>query len=125
MIDFKNSIFLQQDIVDNDTFQDLIDKILVEGEFVIITFQGYRDGIVFTNKRIITINIQGTTGKKKDLTSIPYGSIQAYSVETAGGLDFDSELTLWIPSAGSIKLQFTRNTDVFYLCQTISEYTLK
>lgn len=125
MIDFKNSIFLQQDIVDNDTFQDLIDKILVDGEFVIITFQGYRDGIVFTNKRIITINIQGATGKKKDLTSIPYGSIQAYSVETAGGLDFDSELTLWIPSAGSIKLQFTRNTDVFYLCQTISEYTLK
>lgn len=125
MIDFKNAIFKQQELVDNDTFQDLIDKVSVDGECVIMTFQGYRDGIVFTDKRIITINIQGTTGQKKDITSIPYGSIQAYSVETAGGLDLDSELTLWIPSAGSIKLQFTRSTDVFYLCQIISEYTLK
>jgi hypothetical protein len=34
-------------------------------EQIIQAFKGIRDGVVFTNKRIIAINIQGLTGKKK------------------------------------------------------------
>ena len=45
--------------------------------------KGMRDCVVFTSMRIIAVNVQGITGKKKDFTSLPLAKIQAFSVETA------------------------------------------
>ena len=46
-----------------------------------------RDCVVFTSKRIIAVNVQGISGKKKDFTSLPLAKVQAFSVETAGTFD--------------------------------------
>lgn len=125
MIDFQNANYLKLKMVENTTFASAIEAMLIDGEQIISTYQGIRDGVVFTNKRIIAINIQGLTGKKKDLTSMPYSKIQVYSVETAGVLDLDSELELWFSGVGKVKLEFTSNSNVSEICRIISEYTLK
>jgi len=39
---------------------------------VIDAYKAMRDGVVFTTKRIIAVNVQGITGSKKDFTSLPY-----------------------------------------------------
>ena len=83
-----------------------------------------RDGVVFTNKRIVAINIQGATGKKKNFSSLPYSTIQAYSVETAGWFETDSELEVWFSGLGSIVFEFTARTDVREICRVISECAL-
>ncbi len=67
MIDFKNADFLKLKPVSNDTYAAMITPMFVSGETIIGSFQTIRDGVVFTNKRIITINIQGITGKKRTL----------------------------------------------------------
>ena len=90
MIDFKNASFLKLKPVPNSDFSALIQPMFVPGEEIIQSFRGMRDGVVFTNKRIFAINVQGITGKKKDFTSLPYSKIQAFSVETAGTFDLDS-----------------------------------
>ena len=46
---------------------------------------------MFTDKRLISINVQGMTGKKRDYTSLPLNKVQAWSVETAGRFDLDSD----------------------------------
>ncbi|WMJ84555.1 PH domain-containing protein [Oscillospiraceae bacterium LTW-04] len=79
---------------------------------------------VFTDKRIIVINVQGITGKKKDFTSLPYSKIQSFSVETAGVLDLDSELVLWFSGLGKVKLEFTSDCNVSEICRMISEKVL-
>ena len=45
-----------------------------------------RDFVAFTNKRLIAVNVQGLTGKKRDYSSLPYNKIQAWSVDTPGPL---------------------------------------
>lgn len=97
---------------------------LIGGETIISTYQGIRDGVVFTNKRIICINVQGLTGKKKDFTSMPYSKIQLYSVESAGVFDLDSELELWFSGAGKVKFEFVSNSNVSEICKLISEFIL-
>jgi hypothetical protein len=124
MIDFKNADFFKLKPVDNSEFASLIAPMAVEGEGIIETFRGIRDGIVFTNKRIFVINVQGLTGKKKDVTSLPYSKIQAFSVETAGVLDLDSELELWFSGLGRVKFEFVARANVSAICKTISKYTL-
>lgn len=125
MIDFQNASFLRLGPVPNTSFEAMITPTFIDGESILNTFQGIRDGVVFTNKRIIAINVQGITGKKKDFTSLPYNKIQAYSVETSGVFDFDSELELWFSGLGKVKFEFVSDADVAGICRMISSFVLQ
>ena len=124
MIDFNNASFVKLRPVNDNAFEKMVAPILVDGEELIGSYQSIRDGVVFTDKRIIAINVQGITGKKKDFTSLPYSKIQAFSVETAGVFDLDSELELWFSGVGRVKFEFIGATDVSYICKTISKQVL-
>lgn len=125
MIDFKNATFLKMKLVDNSTFASVIAPMLIQGEGIVSTYKTIRDGVVFTNKRIIAINVQGLTGTKKDFTSLPYSKISAYSVETAGTIDLDSELEMWFSGLGKVKFEFKSNANVAEICRIISTYALQ
>ena len=95
-IDFSNKkVFkLNQENVQNGI--NAVANLLIENEQVVSSYVSMRDRVVFTNKRIISINVQGITGSKKDFTSFPYSKIQFFSDETAGTIDLDSELELFL-----------------------------
>ncbi|WP_240947368.1 PH domain-containing protein [Bifidobacterium oedipodis] len=89
-------------------------------EAIISAFKGIRDWVVFTDKRVIAVNVQGMTGKKRDFTSLPYSHIQAYSVETAGRFDLDAELEMWFSGLGKVKLEFASGVDIRAIGQFIA-----
>ena len=124
MIDFQNAKYIKLRAVRPDKFIKSIEAMLVQGEEIAACFQGIRDYLVFTDRRLITVNIQGVVGKKQDFTSLPYKRVQAYSVETAGILDLDSELVLWFSGLGQVHLEFTGGTDVAAICRLIGEHAL-
>lgn len=123
MIDFKNPEFLKLKAAPG-SFNSELAPLLVSGEEIVGCYKSIRDGAAFTNKRIFIINIQGMTGKKKDITSLPYSKIQAFSTETAGVFDMDSELEMWFSGLGKVKLEFTGSTNIAEICKMISTYTL-
>jgi hypothetical protein len=124
MIDFQNAGYFKLKQVNASNFSGMISPIFVDGETIVAAFQSIRDGVVFTNKRIIGINVQGMTGKKKDFTSLPYSKIQAFSIETAGVFDLDSELELWFSGLGKVKFEFTSASNVSEICRIISGFVL-
>lgn len=124
MIDFQNASFMKLKPVSPNSFDELITPLFSNGEQILAAFKSIRDGIVFTTKRIIAVNVQGVTGKKKDITSLPYSKIQAFSIETAGVLDLDSELELWFSGLGKVKFEFVSKADVAGICRTISQFVL-
>jgi hypothetical protein len=73
-----------------------LQHVLADGETVERAFQLIRDMMIFTRTRLIMIDIQGLTGKKREYHSIPYRAISHFSVETAGHFDLESELKIWI-----------------------------
>lgn len=83
-----------------------------------------RDYVIFTNKRVIAVNVQGVTGKKKDITTLPYSKIQLFSVETSGVLDLDSELDLYYSGVGLVKFEFAGQSDIAEIAREIGEYLL-
>jgi hypothetical protein len=124
MIDFNNAAFLKLKPVQANTYASMVQGFLLPEEQIISAYQSVRDGILFTNFRIIAINVQGITGKKKDFSSLPYSKIQAFSVETAGVLDLDSELELWFSGLGKVKFEFTSQSNVSEICRLISTKVL-
>ena len=98
--------------------------LLLPDERIEAAYQSIRDGLVFTDRRIIAINVQGVTGKKKDFTSLPYSKIQVFSVETAGTLDLDSELELYFSGLGRVKFEFSGANDIVKIGQLIGSFIL-
>ena len=72
MIDFNNGSFVKLKEVPNQEGVSLAGDILVDDESIFSSFRGMRDMVLFTNRRVIAINVQGITGKKKDFSSLPY-----------------------------------------------------
>lgn len=86
--------------------------LFVEGESAITSFKTFRDSATFTTKRLIVRDAQGITGKKVEIYSLPYSSIEMWSTENAGGmLDRDAELELWT-KAGHIKVKLSKGADI-------------
>ncbi|HHY83773.1 MAG TPA: PH domain-containing protein [Clostridiales bacterium] len=124
MIDFNNKALFKLKPEDKNIGYQHVKELLIDGETVIDSYVSMRDRVVFTNKRIISINVQGLTGTKKDYTSIPYSKIQAYSVETAGLLDLDAELDIFLSGLGKIRFELKGSSNIVGLCKAISELIL-
>ena len=124
MIDFEKSRIFKLTPLEPSKMLEPIHKFLIDGENVLSLFQSVRDQLVFTNKRVIAANVQGFTGKKVDYTSIPYSKIQTYSVETAGVLDLECELEIYISAVGKIRFEIRGGFDIVTFNKIISTYVL-
>lgn len=122
MLDFQNGSVFK--LKSNDEYAGMVSDLLLDGERVLSAFKALRDGVVFTDKRIIAVNVQGITGKKKDFSSLPYSKITAFSVETAGSFDLDSELEMYFSGLGKVKFEFTGQTNIIELSKVIGSYAL-
>lgn len=124
MIDFENGTIFKL-TPDNGRGTRLVEDLLIPGETVIGSYSVVRDFVVFTDKRIISCNIQGVTGKKRDFTSMPYSKISVFSIETSGILDMDSELELYFSGVGRVHFDFSGGTDIRVIGQAIGQYILQ
>lgn len=88
-----------------------IQDLFIEGETADYAYSTLRDTAVFTNHRLIILDTQGVTGTKKEYYSIPYRSIDMWSVETSGILDINGEVDLWT-KVGHVKIQLRKGINV-------------
>ena len=85
-----------------------------------------RDTMVFTTKRLILVNKQGVTGSKAEYLTIPYQRIIRFSKESAGILDLEAELKIWIVGQKEpIQRTFTSNDNVNEVYQLLSRAVLE
>ncbi len=100
-----------------------VNNMLVDGERAVAAYKTIRDVAIFTNKRLIVRDAQGITGKKTEIYTLPYSSINMYSSENAGIIDFNSELELWT-RAGHIKINLKKGVDIRKLDNLIASCIL-
>src|SRR5699024_8702594 len=103
---------------------DDIDSLLIEEESAHVAYKTVRDVAVVTNKRFIIADKQGITGKKVEIFTIPFKSIDMYSTENGGRLDLNAEIELWTRS-GQFKLKVNKKIDIRKLDKIIAEHILK
>lgn len=124
MIDFENGDVFKLRKVKDEKVDNNILALLIPKEEIIGVYKSVRDYVVFTNRRFISVNIQGVTGKKRDYTIMPYSKISVFSIETSGVLDMDSELQLFFSGVGRVTFEFTGNSDIVEIGQMISRHLL-
>lgn len=121
----QNSVFNLKPISTSNV-RDEVNGLLVSGEEVVYAFQTVRDQLVMTNKRIISIDVQGITGKRKSYATMPYSKIQYFSIQTPGFLELfpDCELFIMFSNGFTSKFEFKGNVDIGGIGRMLSEYVL-
>jgi hypothetical protein len=101
-----------------------VNELLVPGEEAVAAYRTLRDSAIFTNKRLIIRDAQGLSGKKIEIYSLPYSSINMWSTENAGTFDLNAEVELWT-RAGHIKVNLKKGIDVRKFDNLIANAILK
>lgn len=112
-------------LIDSSKVINSISKMLLDDEQIIYAFQAARDQVLFTNFRIIVINVKGLVGKKKLYTSMPYSKITSFSVQTVGFIELipDQELFLTFVSGEAVRYDFSDSVDISSICRIIASFS--
>ncbi|TBW28573.1 PH domain-containing protein [Gramella sp. KN1008] len=112
--------------IEKETLQEKYGKLLIPSEEIEAGFKILRDTFIFTNKRLILVDVQGITGNKIEYFSVLYKSITRFSVETAGSFDLDAELKIWISGeqSPSISKRFNKKVDIYEVQKILAQFTL-
>ena len=110
-----------------DAVREEVNGLLIDGEKVDMAFQTVRDQLIFTNKRIVSVDVQGITGKRKSFSTMPYSKIQYLSIQPPGFAEIipDSELFIMFSNTFTAKFEFKGNVDIGKIGRMISAYVLK
>ena len=104
-----------------------VNGLLIDGEQIVAAFQTVRDQLVFTDRRIVAIDVQGLVGKKKTFTSLPYSKVQFFSIETPGFMELfsDTALLLMFSNGFTAKFEFRGSADIGLISRVISRYAMQ
>ena len=110
-----------------ESVREELQALLIEGETVEMAFQTVRDQVVFTDKRIISIDVQGITGRRKSFSTMPYSKIQYFSIQTPGFMELipDCELYIMFSNTFTAKFEFKGNVDIGKIGRMISKHVLQ
>lgn len=110
-----NKLLGNADTISTEKLTQKYQRFLIDGEQIELGFALFRDVFMFTNKRLILIDVQGITGSKIEYKSMPYKNISRFSLETSGTFDLDAELKIWISSENvpSVSKKFNKSIDVY------------
>lgn len=110
---------------DIDKAREEFRPMLVRGEEVLHAYKWARDRVIFTSHRIIHVDVQGLTGKKKTFMAILYRSIWKFSKESSWWMDLDAELRIWIRGESEpLQWEFRKNETVNDIFNLTSEGVL-
>ena len=112
--------------IGTDEVRSEVDGLLIAGEQIEFAFKTIRDQLIFTNKRIISIDVQGITGKRKSYATMPYSKIQYFAIQTPGFMELfpDSELFIMFSNSFTAKFEFKGAVDIGKIGRMLSEYVL-
>ena len=110
-----NKILGNASEVSSEKLSEKYGRLLTANEQIELGFKLFRDVFMFTDKRLVLIDVQGLTGSKVEYKSLPYKSISRFSLETAGTFDLDAELKIWISSENhpSVSKKFNKSINVY------------
>lgn len=127
MINFNKDSVINLKQINISDVRNEVSSFLIDGEEIIDAFKTIRDRVVFTNKRIISIDVQGITGKRKSFSTLPYSTIQFFEIQTQGFMEIfpDTELFIQYANGFTAQFEFKGNVDICKIGKLISTYVLK
>lgn len=126
MIDFSKDTAFDLKPISEDQINQGVYSLLIGGEKILSGYKTIQDQVVFTNKRIITIDVKGLTGKQQEFFSLPHSKIQYFTVQTVGFAELipDAELAVFFSNGMKANFAFKGQCNILEIGRVIGEYVI-
>jgi hypothetical protein len=126
MIGFSKDATFNLQRIESSKINKNVAKLLVEDEQLIGVYKTVRDQVVFTNMRVITAEVEGVTGKRQEIFSLPYSNIQYFGIQTVGFAELipDAELALFFNNGLKASFEFHGSSNILEIGRMISRYSM-
>ena len=103
-----------------------VQALLLSGEQLVGAYKTVRDQAVFTDRRVILVDMQGVTGTRQEIFVLPYRKILHFGIQTAGFGDplQGSELTVCFADEHEAKFGFIGQDELLNVARAISRCIL-
>ena len=111
--------------IDPEEIKKEFSEILIDGEKIESAYKVIRDKWVFTDLRLIVLDVQGVTGSKRSYHTLPYRNITQFCVDTPGTFDDDCQLSIWVKgSSQPFAKEFSRGTNIKEIQRMLAKHVL-
>lgn len=122
MICFENNKEYLLQPADYAPFEGSVLPLLEEEEQVLLVCQATGNGTVFTNRRVIAVDVQGMLGTQSDVCSLFYRTVQGFASDRGDGF---SVLELFLAGHKQVRFRFDYpDADLTPVTTAISRFTL-
>ncbi len=122
MICFENNreYILRQ--AEYSQFSDYTSPLLGEDEQLLTVCQTLQDGMIFTDHRVIAVDIQGMLGTQADVCSLYYRTVRSFAFDIE---DSYSVLDFFLAGDKTVRFRFDfPGMDISMLATVLSRFTL-
>lgn len=101
-----------------------IKETLIDGESILSVSKSVGVQVVFTNKRIIAVDMPTLMNKSRTVNVMPYSKVMYFSVQTITGKSGLSELMLYFRNGLTAKFVFSGDFNIDEITKQISKIIL-
>lgn len=126
MKSFNENVMFKLKKINNDKINKNAGALILDNEKLIGVYKTVRDQVIFTDKRIMTVDLKGVTGMQQEIFVLPYSNILYFGIQTVGFFELvpDSELSLFFNNGVKAEFEFRGKNDIIEIGKVISEFSL-
>jgi hypothetical protein len=112
-------------LVQEPKYLDYLGELLVDGEQAVDSLKSAKEGVVFTNKRVILVSVSGAFGKKRQFVSYPYNRVTTFVLSTAKEIESHAVLDLGYFGTPNLHFEFSGKSEIKLIMKYITEAVIK
>lgn len=124
---FFSNFLNNSGILENSKIAEDYDRLFLEGEKIEVGFKLKEDTFIFTDKRLILIEVRKGEDDRTEYFSFPYSKISCFSVESNKSFDSKATLKIWINGQQypMVETEFSKSVDVYEVKNILASHVLK
>lgn len=114
-------------VIELDKLQDDFNRILIDSETIEVGFKLNDDTFIFTNKRLLAIQLRKGESGGIEYSSMPYSQIASFSVKAKKSFNANAILRIWVSGQPEPKVEkeFNKSVDIYEVQKILAGHVLK
>ncbi|SMG17346.1 PH domain-containing protein [Marivirga sericea] len=114
-------------VLENTSIIEDYGRLFVDGEQIEVGFKIEEDTFIFTNRRLIFIEVRKGDDSGIEYISLPYSNIDSFSVDSKKSFHAHGFLKIWLHGQQSprIEKEFNKSVDVYAVQKILAGHVIK
>lgn len=126
-MNFLSNFIHTSGILENSKIEEDFGRLLLEEEEIEVGFRINEDTFIFTNKRLIFIDVKKGDESGVEYSFLPYSGIASFSVLSKKSFDANATLRIWVKGQKypKVEKEFNKSVDVYEVQKVLTSHVVK